>query len=453
MSDDQYDAVVIGAGSGGMASAKRMAGEGASVAVVEERTAGGTCVARGCMPKKFLVIASELAMDHEADGPRGFNSKGMDVTWSELIDHEQAIVDDLVDINRDGIEAYDSIDLIDGRGTFTESGTVRVNDRELWADTTVIATGLKPARPPIEGADLGQTSDEFLRDPTLPESVVIVGGGYIGVEFGSVLDAFGVDVEIIHRPETLIKQHDTDVAEALREQFERRGINVMTSTEVQGIEEARDGYCVSYEENGSSVDTTEADRVIMATGRRPNVSELGLDRVGVEQSDRGYIKVDDNFETSVDGIYAVGDINGSHQFTPVAIREGKTAANHALGKPATPPDYDTVPTAVFTHPEIGSVGLTERQANERYDDVTVATKTFTPYSATVKGTDEETFIKLLYEGEENRLIGLHVFGPSASELVQGFAVAMRKGTTMDDFRDFPGVHPTVAEEIFSTKPR
>jgi glutathione reductase (NADPH) len=452
MSNTDYDVVVIGAGSGGMATAKRAARNGASVAVVEERTVGGTCVARGCMPKKFLVIAAKKMKLAQRSGPRGLDTSVENVSWSDLIDHDQAVVDDLIDINRDGLVDVDGVDLIEGRGTLTGDGSVSVGDEELTYEHLVLAPGLRPSRPPIEGVEHGQTSDEFLQDRERPESMVIVGGGYIGVEFGSVMDAFDVDVEMIHRPDQLIKNHDRDVANALREEFERRGITVRTSAEARAIEPDGDQYQVTYYHDGENHDTT-ADRVLVATGRHPQLSGMGLEEAGVELDDRGFVKTDGALRTTADDIYAVGDVNGQYQFTPVAILEGKTVGDRITGESSSPIDYDPIPSAVFTYPEIGSAGLTEATARERHgDDITVATKSFTPFSATVTGVDESTFIKLIYAGSDDELIGVHVLGPSASELVQGFSLAMKRGATMSDLKDFPGVHPTVTEEVFSAKP-
>lgn len=452
MENQEYDLVVMGAGSGGMAAAKKASRNGARVAVIESRTVGGTCVARGCMPKKFLVIASEKARDSQSPGPRGLSSRLNGTDWSELIEHEQAVVDDLIDLNRDGLVDYDGVTLIEGIAHFIDDRSIEVKDRTIGFEKAVIATGLRPARPPIEGAELGLTSDEFLQHPELPDSVVFVGGGYIGVEFASILEAFGVEVQILHRPPHLIKQHDSDVADFLADQFRDRELEVKTEAEVQAIREQKDGYEVEYTHRGNTY-TSESEQVIIATGRRPNVEDIGLEDAGVELDGSGFVEVDDRFRTTNESIYAVGDVIGKAQYTPVAIREGKIAADHAFGDGEDRIDYDTVPTAVFSHPTIGSVGLSEEEARSRHSDsVVVASKQFTPYSATVKGTTDKTFIKVIFGKENRALLGLHVCGPHASEIVQGFALAMKTGATQDDLKDFPGVHPTVAEEIFSAKP-
>lgn len=451
MSKQSFDMVVLGAGSGGMAAAKKAARRGASVAVIEKRTVGGTCVARGCMPKKFLVIASEKVLDAKSPGPRGLDTSFNSVNWEEVIDHEQAVVSDLIGLNRDGLTDYEGVTLIEGEAKFNDDRTIEVDGEPIQFEKAVIATGLRPARPPMEGADLGLTSDQFLENRELPDTVVVVGGGYIGVEFASVLDAFGTRVHILHRPPHLIKQHDADVADVLKDQFLERGMDVKTNAEVQAVREREDGYQVEYEHEGAT-DVLESDDVIFATGRRPNVENIGLESAGVELDESGHVAVDDSFRTSQDHIFAVGDVNGKAQYTPVAIREGKTAAKNAFEEGNGTVDYDTVPTAVFTHPTIGSAGLTEEDARERFgNDVEVATKSFTPYSATVKGISETTYIKVIYGDTDSRLLGLHVCGPSASEMVQGFALAMKTGATQEDLKDFPGVHPSIAEEIFSAK--
>lgn len=448
-----YDVIVIGAGSGGMAAAKRAASYGASVAVIENRTVGGTCVARGCMPKKFLVIASEKIRDVQSDGPRGFGSSVTDLEWNELIDHEQGVVSDLIDINRDGLVSYEGVEVIEGTARLEGAGRVRVDGEVIECEKLVLAMGQQPSRPSIPGAEHALTSDEFLRYPEKPDSMAVVGGGYISVEFACVLNAFGVEVEVFQRPDYLIKDHDRDVSSALKEAMQDQGIQVHTSCEVDRIrpmDSGQEQYRLHYTKNGGE-GVAEAEKVLMAAGRTPNTEGMGLSDVGVER-ENGYIRVNEHFETSVSGVYAVGDVNGIMEFTPVAIAEGKVAAANAVREERGTLNREAIPHAVFSHPPIGSSGLTERAARERYSEVEVGTKEFTPFSATVKGQSETTFMKVIYGGEEKRLVGLHVMGPHGPEMVQGFALAIRTGARQEHLADFPGIHPTVAEEIFSTKP-
>lgn len=444
-----YDVLVIGAGSGGMATAKRAAGNGKTVGVIENRTAGGTCVARGCMPKKFLVLASRRMREIQAGGPHGLEAEVTELSWTDIIDHEQSIVDDLIDSNRDGLTDREGIDLIDGKATFLDNNRLEVGGESYEAENIVIATGLRPTKPPIEGVEYGLTSDEFLTERTLPYSMAIVGGGYIGVEFASVLDFFGVDVTIFQRPDFLINGHDRDMAKNLKSRFQDRGIEVMTGSEVQKIEKVDRNYVLEYSRNGNR-NRFRTDRVLVSAGRRPNTDQLGLEKTGLD-SDGGFISTDSTLETEVDGLYAVGDVNGHKQFTPVAIAEGKVAAENIAGNDDEI-DYSAVPAAVFTTPEIGSVGLSENEAENNFDAIQTATKSFRPFSSVVRREPEETTIKIIYEGDDRRVVGLHVIGPHASEMVQGFAPGMRNGLYQDDFKDFPGIHPTIAEEIFSTKP-
>lgn len=445
-----YDVLVIGAGSGGMAAAKRAASRGVRVGIVEARTAGGTCVARGCMPKKFLVLASRRMREVRAGGPHGLQSEVTELDWADVIDHEQAVVEDLIDTNREGLTERENIELIEGYATFVDERTVEVDGTRYRAGKIIVATGLRPAKPPIDGVEHGITSDEFFGDHSLPFSMAMVGGGFVAVEFASLLSHFGVDVTIFQRPDSLIKAHDSDITQALEEQLENRGITVHTNTEVQSIDRQDRTYVVNVEKGGEP-GRFSAKRVLVAAGRRPNTDELGFENLDLTL-DNGFIPVDDAMRTELDGVYAVGDVTGKKPFTPVAVAEGKVAGDNAAGEEHETVDYRAIPSAVFTDPEIGSVGLTEEEARERYDRVKPAKKAFRPFSSVVRRESEETTIKLVYAGEEDELVGLHVLGPHASEMVQGFAVAMRKGVGMEDLKDFPGIHPTIAEEIFSTKP-
>lgn len=447
---DTYDVVVIGAGSGGMAAAKRAASRNADVALVEEQTVGGTCVARGCMPKKFLYYAAERMHEIQAAGPAGLESEATDVRWSDIIEHEQSIVEDLIASNRDGVEQYDCIDLIEGHATLESRDRVTVGDRTLSAETIILATGASPSRPPIDGAQYGVTSDEFLRDHTLPYSMAIVGGGYISVEFAAILNTFGVEVAIFQRPDQLLPEYDADLAGCLEEQFRDRGISVNTNHEVSSIEKSGRSYVLRF--SGDDTGSYAAERVLLATGREPNTGDLGLENVGLETTEEGAIDVDGTMRTDVDSIFAVGDLNRHLPFTPVAIREGKIAAENALTDGREIINYQAIPSAVFTRPQIGSVGVSEGEARGRHDTVQVAEKRFKPFSAAVHREGGEVYIKLIYVGEERRLEGLYVLGPNAPEIVQGFALAIRQGVTQEDLKEFPGIHPTVAEEVFSTKP-
>lgn len=448
--DEEYDFVVIGAGSGGMAAAKKAASRNFSVALIEEKTVGGTCVARGCMPKKFLFIAAKKIRSALSSGPAGFETEPRNLDWADLIDHEQNVVDGLIDSNRDGVEQYDNINLIEGTATLEGEHRLTVNEQIIQFDKLVIASGMRPAPPPIDGKKYGITSDEFLQDHNLPNIIAIVGGGYIGVEFASILNAFGVEVKIFQRPSHLIDNHDVDIAEELEAQLKEKGIQIYTDSEVQSIEKVGQAYRVSVAHNSRSASYT-TDRVLLATGRKPNTEELNLEEAGI-QTDNGFVDVDDSFRTSLDHVFAVGDVNGRMPFTPVAIAEGKTAAINAIHDEHETVQYDYIPTAVFTHPEIGSVGLSEQQAKKRFSEIETATGQFKPFEKAVKGEKGEVFMKLIYRAEDDRLVGLHVLGPESPEIVQGFSIAMKKGLFKEDLRDYPGIHPTLAEELFTVKP-
>lgn len=444
---EQYDLAVLGGGSAGMSAAKRAAKSGADVALVESRTIGGTCVARGCMPKKFLVLAAHKARTMQSDGPRGLNSPDPDVNWAELIDHEQDVVDYLVGANREGVEEYDSIEIIEGKARYLDSTTLEVDgSRTITAKTSVIATGLRPSRPPVDGIELALDSDEFFQDRQWKDSVAMVGGGYIGIEFASMLASFGVDVTVFHRPAHLVKNHDRAIVDHLQECLEARGLTIHTGTEVQALKETDGGVRVEVDPADAS---TIVDEVIVAAGRRPNTEDLGLESTDVTLGPKGHVEVNDQFRTHDPAVYAAGDVLGHTQFTPVAIQEGQAAGANALGASESV-NYEALPMAVFTDPPIGRVGPTEREAREQYEDIEVHEKTVKAFESAVLGHDEETYIRAYYHPEEDRLLAVHVVGPHAPEMVQGFGPAIRLGVSRDDLQNYPGIHPTAAEEIFVT---
>lgn len=444
-----FDLIVMGAGIAGIKAAKKASDLGASVGIVEGDELGGTCPIRGCMPKKFLVIAAEKIREAHAPGPEGLDLEVADLNWGQLIDHEQSVVNQLGDTYATKLQEDDNIQVIDGYGQLTPDRTVQVNGTTYEADSILLATGLKPAEPPIEGIESGQTSDEFLRDRTRPDSVVIVGGGYIGVEFASILHAFGTEVTVLEALDQAIPQYGADVAEHLVQQLERRGIDVRTSAEARAINTRDDGYGVTYRSEGEDGEIW-ADRVLSVAGRVPNIDGIGLEAAGVQTDDEGLIEVNEYFETSVDGIYAAGDVIGPPQLTPAAVREGQTAVRNALSDDRESLDFSTLPSSVFTLPPVASVGYTEPEAKEEFDAVTVGENQFKPFVAGVKKLREETFVKTLFAGSDDRLVGLHVVGPNAYEVVQGFALSMELGCTRDDVENFSGIHPTIGEEVLAT---
>lgn len=441
-----YDLIVLGAGSAGMSAAKQAAKEGASVAIVEARTVGGTCVGRGCMPKKFLALAGNKMRTMTASGPRGLPAPDPQPDWSGVIDHEQDVVGQLIASNRDGLLEYESIDLIEGEARFVDSRTLEINGTSLTGDRVVIATGLHPNRPSIDGIQHALDSDQFFRTRDWNRSVALIGGGYIGVEFASILTSFGAEVTVVQRSARIIKDHDRVAAEHLRDCLVDRGITIHTNTEVRALEPEGDRIHLVTDSN--EVDPV-VDEVIVAAGRQPNTDGLGVENTGVVLDEEGHIEVNDSLRTRDEAIYAAGDVLGHHEFTPIAIREGKAAGANACNGSGRTVNYHAIPVAVFTDPPLGGVGLTEAEARERFDSVEVAESSFASFETAVLGHDEKTLIRVLYAGDDNQFVGLHVVGPHAPELVQGFGPAIRLGATKEDIQNYPGIHPTVAEEVFS----
>lgn len=448
---ESFDLVVVGGGIAGVKAAKKASELGASVAVAEKNVVGGVCPFTGCMPKKFMVIASRKVRDATSPGPAGIEMEVDEVEWPELIEHQRSVVSGLAENYAAKLRDDDRISLFRGEAELRPGPAVEVDGTRLEADTALVTTGLRPAQPPIEGIEHGQTSDEFFKDRSLPDSVVIVGGGYIGVEFASLLASFGTDVTVLEMRDQLIPQYGREVADQLERQLEAQGIDVRTSSEARAIEPAGDRYRVRCP-SGPAEGAVEADRVLMVAGRVPNTEGLGLEEVGVELDDQGHIEVDETYRTTNGDIYAAGDVVGVPQLTPAAIREARTAATNALNGSSETLDFSTLPSAVFTTPPVACTGMSEDRARESFDRVEVGTKQFRQFSAGVKDLDEETFIKAVYAGAEQRLVGLQVVAPHAPEIVQGFSLAIELGATREDLEQTDGIHPTLGEEVVAALP-
>lgn len=446
-----FDMIIVGAGIAGIKAAKRASELGANVGLVEKGAVGGTCPVWGCMPKKFMFVAADKRRRANSPGPRGFDLEVTESNWAELIEHERSVAYQLGSNYASKIDRDERIELIEGHARLGPEGGVRVDGEPYDADRVLLTPGLRAAQPPIEGVEHGQTSRGFFQDSTLPDAAVIVGGGYIGVELAAILETFGTEVTILEMESQLIPQYDRDVAEHLAEQLEHRGIDVRTSSAAKAIEPLEEGYRVSYEHDGKNRQA-DGDRVLVVAGRVPNTDDLGFEEAGVELDEQGFIRVDETYETTVPGVYAAGDVIGKPQLTPAATREGRTAVENALKGTEKTLDFSTLPCAVFTHPPVAMSGMTEEEARESYDRIRVGTSQFQPFDATVRDLGEETFIKTVFAGDDERLVGLHVVGESAYEIVQGFGLAMELGCTRKDLEDFSGVHPTLGDEVCSTLP-
>jgi len=445
-----FDLIVIGAGSGGVRSARRAAATGARVAVVEESRVGGTCVMRGCVPKKLLVYASHYA--HEFSDARGFgwsvDTPSFD--WPALMAAKTAELNRLEDIYQRMLRES-SVALLDGRGVVTGANQVDVAGKTYTAEKILIATGSWPHLPDVPGIEHAISSNEALDLPELPKRIVIVGGGYIAVEFAGLFNALGADVSIIIRAGNILRGFDEDIRDTLVDEMEKQGITVHRECTVHSIEPQNEGYSLRI----NSSETVECDAVFYATGRRPNTSGLGLEEVGVELSKHGAVKVDDYFQTSVPSIFALGDVIDRVQLTPVAINEGMAfVATQFQGTP-TAMNYDFVPAAVFSQPTVGTVGLMEDQARalarENGGDVDIYLSRFRPMKHTLSGRDARSMMKLIVDRASQRVVGVHMVGDDAPEIIQGFAVALKCGATKQQFDATVGIHPTAAEEFVTMR--
>ena len=449
---DRYDLIVIGAGSGGLAAARRAAALGKRTVIIEAGKLGGTCVNRGCVPKKLWHDTAGLIEAMHDARAMGFDIEPPKAPWSAL---RRSVDDYIVMLN--GVYARnlerDGVELVEGRGRLTGPTTVQVGDRTLQADVIVVATGTRPRALGISGHDLTLTSDDFFKLEGPPARTLVMGGGYIGVEFAGILAAFGSQVTIVEFFDRLLLPFDPEVAEAVRELYAALGIHVILGASVEAVENAGDARRVSVKRKDGTTEELEADAVISAVGRVPNVEELGLGEVGVELDARGFIAVDGGEQTSVRSIYAIGDVTGRPALTPVAIKAGRKLADRLFDGATSRMRYDMIATAVFTPVELGMVGMTESQARDAFGDaVKVYRSRFKPMrKALVKDTPVRALVKLVVAGPEERVLGLHLMCPEASEIIQGFAVAVTAGLTKEQFDDTIAIHPSIAEEVVTLR--
>jgi len=443
-----FDLFVIGAGSGGVRAARFSAGFGARVAVAESRYLGGTCVNVGCVPKKLLVYGAHFSEDFEQAKSFGWTAGEADFDWSTLIGNKNREISRLNGIYRN-LLGNSGVTLMEGHARLRGPHEVEINGQVHTAEHIMIATGGWPQVPDIPGREHAITSNEVFFLEQMPKRVVVVGGGYIAVEFASIFNGLGAEVSLMYRGELFLRGFDGTVRTHLHQELAKRGMDIRFKTEVDSIEKLADGTLQLTLNDGSSVNT---DCVFYATGRRPMLDNLGMETVNVELDDKGFVKVDDNYQTSEPSIIAVGDVIGRVQLTPVALAEGMAVARR-LFKPEQyrPVDYRHIPTAVFSLPNIGTVGLTEEEAKKEGFDVQVFESTFRPMKLTLTDNQERTLMKLVVDKKTDRVLGCHMVGPDAGEIVQSLAIALKAGATKQIFDDTIGVHPTAAEEFVTMR--
>jgi len=449
MHKQHYDLISIGGGSGGLAVAEKAAMLGAHTAIIDPRRLGGTCVNNGCVPKKVMWYAAELAHAVDEASDFGIPARRGKTDWQSLLAGRERYVSN---INNywDGYVRDSGITRIQGYATLVDDRTVAVNGERYSADHIVIATGSQAIVPPVPGAELGITSDGFFELQQQPAQVAVIGGGYIGVELSGVLNALGSSVTLIALEDRLMERFDPVISAGLEHEMRRQGIRVHTGFQVTALSRSAGGISVTP---ANEAPIAGFDTVIWAVGRRPNTRGLGLEAAGVEVSPGGIVPVDAYENTSVPGIYAIGDTTGKMPLTPVAVAAGRRLAERLFnGKAGSRVDYDNIPSVVFSHPPIGTVGLTEDEARRRHGrDVTVYTSEFTPMRHALSTHGTTTSMKLVCAGREEKVVGIHIIGDNADEMLQGFAVAVKMGATKADFDNTIAIHPTSAEELVTMK--
>ncbi|MBV23923.1 MAG: glutathione-disulfide reductase [Rhodospirillaceae bacterium] len=447
MAEFDVDLLVIGAGSGGVRAARMAANEGAKVAVAEDKDLGGTCVNVGCVPKKLFTYAAHYAGDFEDAEAYGWEVGSRNFYWPRLIANKNTEIARLNGIYGKLMDEA-GVTLMRGRATLTGPNSATVEGAEVTAKYILVATGGHPVVPEFPGNEHVITSDQAFHLGTLPGRLAMVGGGYIAVEFTSIFHALGVDVTQLYRGPLFLRGFDHDLREGLAGEMRKQGVSLRFESQVAKIEKQGKALQVKLED-GSALET---DLVMVATGRAPNTKGLGLEAAGVELAANGAVKVDDHFCSNVPSVYALGDVIDRVQLTPVAIAEAMVVVDHMFGADAMADmSYDNIPSAVFSHPNLATVGLTEEEARKRHGEVEVYTSSFKALKHTLTGRDETTFMKLVTEPGAGRVLGLHMMGEAAGEIVQGFAVAMTCGATKAQFDATIGVHPTSAEEFVTLR--
>jgi glutathione reductase (NADPH) len=448
VSNFDYDLFVIGGGSGGVRAGRLAAELGAKVAIAEEYRVGGTCVIRGCVPKKLLVYGSRYGSAFADARNFGWTSEGLRFDWPALIGNVRREVDRLNGVYTRTLEKAGVRIMLD-RAVLEDPHTVRLGngDAPISAKTILISTGGHPMIPKLPGSEHLISSNECFQLEQLPESIVIAGAGYIGMEFASIFAGLGVQVTVLHRGDQVLRNFDADLRDGLADSMRKRGIDIRINTDIVSIDKEADGYRVHCK-NGDGV---RAGLVMAATGRLPNTMGLGLDKAGIDLGWNGHVVVDEFSRSSVPNIYAVGDVTDRVNLTPVAIHEATAFAETVFNDTPTPVDHAMIPTAVFSDPEIGTVGLSEEAAREMGHVVDIYKIAFRPLRYTLAGRDEKMLMKLVVDMASDKVLGCHILGPDAAEIVQMAAIALKMGATKAQFDMTMGLHPSASEELVTLR--
>ena len=450
MSDSPFDLFVIGAGSGGVRAARMAAQRGARVAVADDAPLGGTCVNLGCIPKKLYSFAAHYAEAFEEAHGYGWSAAPPTLDWQALKANRAAEITRLNGIY-ERLLVGAGVQIVRGRARVAGAGAVEVGGVRHAAKHILVATGGRPVVPTLPGSELAITSNEIFDLPVFPQHLLVVGGGYIACEFASIFRGLGAQVTQLYRGEQILRGFDTDIANFVADEVRKKGVDLRTRSDVERIERmpAQQGARLRVTLRDGS--TQLADQVLYATGRYPNTEGLGLVGAGVALGENGAVRVDPHYATNVPGIHAVGDVIDRIHLTPVALAEAMVLVDHLFGSKQRALDYDLIPTAVFTHPSVGTVGLSEADARARFGAVRVFRSEFKALKHTLSGSTERTLMKLVVDAASDRVVGLHMVGADAGEVVQGFAVALKAGATKAQFDATIGIHPTAAEEFVTMR--
>jgi glutathione reductase (NADPH) len=442
-----FDVFVIGAGSGGVRAARMAAGEGVRVAIVDDHALGGTCVNVGCVPKKLYTYASHFSHDFENAKGYGWDLGSAKFHWPTLVANKKTEISRLNGIYANLLD-NSGAQIIRGYASLKDANTVSVNGTDYTAERIVIATGGTPNIPDVDYANLLISSDDIFDLSEFPKRLLVVGAGYIALEFACIFQGLGSQVQVSYRGDLIMRSFDDDVRLFVDQEMRKQGIEMNYHSQVSNVVRQADSSLLVTFADGTNI---EVDQVLMAIGRKPRLAGIGLEVLGIETTSKGTIAVNDKFQTNIDNIYALGDVTGGIELTPVALAEAMTLVNHWFGDGSKVMDYDLIPTAVFTQPNVGTIGLTEQEAREQHGEITVYRSDFKPMKHTLSGSDERSFMKLIVDAATDRVIGLHIVGDGAGEMLQGFAVAMKAGATKADFDATIGIHPTSAEELVTMR--
>ncbi len=436
-----YDLFVIGTGSGGAATAKQSASYGKRVAIAEQETIGGTCINRGCIPKKFIVYAADFALNNQVASSYGWDNVGGTFDWSRLIKAVQKQVEKRNNSYKQQFQKA-GIELLKGKATFIDPHTIEISNSKITAENIVTAVGGHPNKPDLPGIEYAITSREMFQLPQLPKRLAIVGGGYIGVEFSSMMNAFGVEVTLMDNDELILSGFDDDIRSGVQTRLCDRGIKFLPNTTAKEIKKTSQGLQLIL----SSDSKITVDTILFATGRSPNTKNIGLEAAGVEISDKGAVIVDQYSRTTQKNIYAVGDCTSRIPLTPVARSEGKAVANTLFGE-VTKLDYDYVPSAVFSRPEAATVGMSETKARDKFgDDIQIHRTDFEPLFESMTERNDRVMMKIVTDSK-SRILGAHMVGENAADIIQSLAVAIKKGITKQELDSTISIHPTTGEEF------